>query len=560
MSATTEPRDATADHPAVARRWDVPAWLAPLALCVFAGTLLFARLGEPPRIIFDETYYVNDARSFLETGGVEESFAVHPPVGKWMIATSIRLLGDDPFGWRASGAVAGIAIVLLTWLLAQRLLRHRWQAVLAVFLLITDGLFLVQSRTAMLDIHLALFVLLGAYLLTRDLQDLDARARTAGGQIGRSLRWRWLAGVAFGLAAATKWSGLLAIGAGLVLVVGYELLARRRLLGSMRRHPARLAWAVVAPLLLVPIGTYVVTYVPWLAAYEHTTEGQDDCREATDAGEPCTYPLGARVRGLVREHVDIARFHRDLESTHAYRAEPWTWPVMGRPIAYYYESCPDEPTREELGECEVEPGQSAEVLALGNPALWWGFLALLPLLTAAMGRRHGPTWVLAGFYGGLVVPWLLVARPAFFFYMAPSVPFMALGVGAAMGRLRERPRDGVPWLAGATAGLVAAVSARVAGAAAAPAAMAFAFGWVFAPMGVAAALERRRLKRAVPDHGGKPVEEPEVSPPSALPAVVTSVVLALLALGLLVWFLPVWFGIPIDADALRARWWFDTWI
>ncbi len=566
MTTATEPRTGPADHPAVRRLREHGHWLAPAGLVLLSFVVLFTRLSEPARIIFDETYYVEDARHFLVTGGVEESFAVHPPVGKWMIAGSIRLLGDTAFGWRAAGALAGSGIVLVTWLLGLRLFHRRWQALLACTLLLLDGLFVVQARTAMLDIFLALFTVLGAWLLVRDLQDLDAHAEAPDALAARPGRDRWLAGVAFGLAVATKWSGLLAIAVAAILVVGFELVARRRAFGTPWRRPGRLAWLLVGPLLLVPAATYAASYLPWLAAYEHTTEGRDDCAEqvaddpAVASEADCRHPMTARVRGLVREHVDIARFHRDLESTHAYRSDPYTWPLMIRPIAYYYEACDDGA---DVGECEVPPGTAAEVLALGNPALWWGWALLVPLLTGAMGRRNAAAWVVAGFHGGLFVPWLVVARPAFFFYMVPAVPFLALGTALAVGRLRDRPRDWVPWAAGGLVGLAAAVAVRVLGGTGTAAAIAFGTGWILAPLLATGAQEWSRLRLREPSlDGALPAWHAPRAPlgTSRVPAIVVGALLVTGAAVAFAWFHPLWYGIPIDADALRARWWLDTWI
>lgn len=541
-------------------------------LVLVAGVLLLNRLEQPPRIIFDETYYVNDARSFLVTGGVEDSFAVHPPVGKWMIASTIWLVGDQSMGWRLAGALSGMGMVLVCYLLALRLFRARWQAALAAVLLTLDGLFLVQARTSMLDIFLALFVLLGAWLLVRDLQDLDATSLSEGALAGRGLRDRWLAGGAFGLAIATKWSGLLALAAALVLVVGFEVLAHRR-----TRPPGkgvvRLLWVVVGPLLLLPTATYLVTYIPWLVNYQYTTEGNEDCPGAADGTATCEASVGDRLHGLWREHGDILRFHQNLESTHSYRSDPISWPVLARPVAYYYETCREDRPVED-GPCEIPVGTASEVLGLGNPALWWGFLLVLPLLTASMGRRNPSAWVLGGFYGGLYLPWLVVARPAFLFYMAPVVPFMALGMAHAMGRIREAPRDWLPWVAGLGAGVVAAFGARIAGSPRLTIAVAFALGWTLAPMFAAAVWERMRAEPLLVDEETGDVEVADEAPPrllpwwplgevpaaSRVPAMVVTGLVVVLVVGVFLWFLPIWTGVPMDPDVLRGRWWFESWI
>lgn len=549
----------------------------PVLLLLLAQQLLLNRLQEPPRIIFDETYYVNDALSFLQTGGVEDSFAVHPPVGKWMIAGSIWIVGDNAAGWRIAGAVTGIAMVMLTYFLSLRLLRSRWQAGIAAVLLLFDGLFLVQARTSMLDIFLAFFVLLGAFFIVRDLQDLDHRGHTAGGLAGRGLRDRWLAGAAFGLAAGTKWSGLLGLAVALILVVGFEIIAHRRTRKGIGF--GRLLWVVVGPLLLLPATVYLVSYIPWMVSYEYTTEGHEDCPGAAEGTAPCDASVGDRLHGLWREHGDILRFHRNLESTHSYRAEPYTWPVLGRPVAYFYETCKDDRPVDD-GPCEVPPGTAAEILALGNPIFWWSFLALLPLVSASMGRRDPSSWVLGGFYGGLFLPWMVVARPAFLFYMVPAIPFMAVTVAHALGRLRQRPTDPLPWLAGGGAGLTAALSAKLAGASVVGIGIAFAIGWVMAPILVAAAWDRRRRgpdpDEAVevdPETGDVAVVVPaertlrpwwptrlEPTGASALPAKIVTAILLVAVLAAFVWFLPIWTGVPMDPSDLRARWWLSSWI
>src|SRR5687767_10480874 len=63
------------------------AFLIPLALVLIAGGLRFYRVGYPDRIYFDETYYALHAEEIIDVG-VEKGFAVHPPVGKWLIASS----------------------------------------------------------------------------------------------------------------------------------------------------------------------------------------------------------------------------------------------------------------------------------------------------------------------------------------------------------------------------------------------------------------------------------------------------------------------------------------
>ncbi|MDP9022300.1 MAG: phospholipid carrier-dependent glycosyltransferase [Actinomycetota bacterium] len=547
----------------------IVAVVVPLLLVLAAGTARVVLLGHPDRIIFDETYYVEDARSYLDQG-VEHGFAVHPPVGKWLIAAGIAVAGDEPFGWRISTAVAGTLLVLLTYLIGLRLLRWRGAAALAGLLAAVDGLLFVQSRTSMLDIFLAMFVALGAWLLLVDrdrsglarrrdgraMRTVGDRAVPAGGSVDeppaddrtvaagwattvasdrsttggqtaaqqppsdvahvprRGHAFRVAAGAAFGLAVATKWSALLALAAGVLVTAGWELAWRRRLTGQPTAMLGRLIASLAVAFVLVPAGVYVASYVPWLINYEHTTEGRDVCR-----GErPCQVSIPGRLAGLWRYQLAIANFHTDLDAEHPYRAPAYTWPVIGRPMVYYWENCDRQraagvATRTDEGElvepdpCRVAPGNAGEIIALGNPGLWWVALGALVPLAAGAARRDGRAWFVVAFWGAQFLPWLVVSlpgvpfsRPLFFFYMTPIVPFLALAVAY-----------GVVWLD--------------------------------------ETVERVATRRTV-----------TLPRTSVTPGAVVGALVGLVAVGLFVYFYPVLAGVELPEAAVRQRWWFDAWV
>ena len=569
--------------------------VVPAVLLGVAGVLAFVRLEEPARIIFDETYYVNDARQYL-VHGVEEGFAVHPPVGKWLIAAGIEVLGDTPVGWRVPGAAAGALSVLLTYLIGLRVFGRIGPAALAGLLLATDGLFLVQARTSMLDIFLALFTVLGAWLLLVDrdrsglgdappprVDDLtehadddavsaeeaadaevtDAREEAAPVELPRRGHpYRVLAGVAFGLAIATKWSGLMPLAAAFLVALVWELAWRRRWTGRMRTGAGRAIGSLAVGLVLVPLTVYALTWVPWLVNYPYTHEGGKECETAEDVlRDPCPVSPVGRLAGLGRYHEAILRFHLTLEAEHPYRAPAYTWPIMARPVVYYYETCSEDRangvyTENDDGKlvppepCVVEQGDTAEIIAVGNPALWWGFLAATGLLAAGLARRDRRAWFVAAFWGMQFLPWLIVARPAFFFYMVPVVPFLALGIGYAATVLdEERPLVG-PVTGGALGaalgfaagfGFEALVDAETTTARW----VALGIGW-FLGAAVGDRIDRKRTREVVPRRMSR--------------GALTGALLAVVAVVLLVYFLPVWTGLPMDADAVRQRWWFNGWI
>jgi dolichyl-phosphate-mannose-protein mannosyltransferase len=246
MMSSTDPATATApDRAAELRTRLVPpmpgsafwGWAGPLLVTLFGGFLRFNRLSVPHAVVFDETYYAGDAWGILKHGteilhvknanalmlrgstailkGTTSEYVAHPPLGKIMIAAGEWLFGLTPFGWRFSVALVGSLAILMTARIARRLTRSTLLGCIAGLLLALDGLELVLSRTAILDIFVMFWVLAAFGLLVIDRDRTRARvAAAAAGPDGTGrakLGVRWLlvlAGACLGAACASKWNGV----------------------------------------------------------------------------------------------------------------------------------------------------------------------------------------------------------------------------------------------------------------------------------------------------------------------------------------------------------------
>src|SRR5919205_317186 len=98
---------------------------------VFALTIgWFARLyklGFPPGPMWDEIYFPVFARDYLNG---TPFFDLHPPLGKFIIAAGIAIVGDTPIGWRIMPALFGCAMIPLAAALSWYLFRDRIAALL----------------------------------------------------------------------------------------------------------------------------------------------------------------------------------------------------------------------------------------------------------------------------------------------------------------------------------------------------------------------------------------------------------------------------------------------
>ena len=398
------------------------AWLpadtrALVLITLLAGLLRLIGLSAPGEIVFDESYYAQDACWYLYQSEAlcthrGEATPHHPPLAKWLIAAGISLFGYTPFGWRIAAWTIGTLSIALLYLLARRLLLSTAGASIAAGLLAVDFLHFVHSRLAMLDIFVTTFGL-AAFLFA--VYDRDSASR------GLWRPWRIAAGLAAGAAIASKWSGLSALAGVIALTVWWD--ARR----SGGRAQGR---TVIASLPSILLSLVVVPAIVYAASHIGRIQGQ--------VFSP-PWDTGSWVYEFLRRQWRTVKFHTRTFPPHPYQSPPWSWLLLRRPVVYFWE--------------ESGP-YLREILATGSPLVWWSSILAIGAAAVRWTRSRGDaeTVIVIGF-AVTYLPWILFDRVRtfmFLFYLLPATPFLCLAVARVAVAALARP-----WGKVASAGFIA---------------------------------------------------------------------------------------------------------
>jgi dolichyl-phosphate-mannose--protein O-mannosyl transferase len=457
-------------------------WVATMAVTLLAAFLRLWDLGKPRAFLFDETYYAKDAWSLLHHGYSQEyvekvnqqildgrttdlwtgvpNMVVHPELGKWLIALGESAFGMDPFGWRIASAVVGALMVMVMIRLARRVTRSTMLGVVAGLLMCFDGLHLVLSRLALLDLFVAFFTLCAVSCMVAD-RDWGRRRMARAVPTGTRLApeswgplllwrpWRLATGVFWGLAVGTKWSALFPLAVFGLLMWAWDSGARRSF--GVRRAVWKSAIFDAMPALfyvvLVPLLIYVATWTGWLLHASEYERALSDTQYGPYWGDYLrvdargVFPeMWESLRSLWHYHHDVYAFHTQFlnDSKHVYQSNPWGWLVLNRPVGVdaQLDIAPGEQG------CAAASGSTClrQVLLLGNPVVWWfGTIAALWAVVAWVGRRDWRYGLVTVGIAATWLPWLRYDdRPIFIYYAISILPFIVLGATMLLGEILGR--------------------------------------------------------------------------------------------------------------------------
>jgi dolichyl-phosphate-mannose--protein O-mannosyl transferase len=347
-----------------------------------------AGVAVPDKLYFDEVHYVPAARQMLSADvSAPQLNPMHPPLAKQLIALSIDVFGDTPLGWRYASVLFGALAIVGVYLCGLAVFSAQGPAIAAAMIAFFNQMVFVQSRIAMLDIFALAFGLFATAAFLRGFNEQ------------RPQLWFGLAGLAGGMAAACKWSGLFVLATCMVVIAAVRLMQgwRVRFLdaGDQDWYRAdlwpdfKLAHFGVC-FVLIPAIVYFATFVPL-----HGFSPLD---------------IWEAQRRIFSDNTTTAL------AGHSYMSAWPSWPLLVRPVWFLFDK---------VGEDEI-----SAVVFLGNPLVFWPMLPALALgLRDLVVARRRDAFLVVAFYFGPYLAWALLPRTlAFLYYYLPSATFGSLAL------------------------------------------------------------------------------------------------------------------------------------
>jgi len=354
------------------------------------------------QLMFDEGYYIPAVHNMLGLeampgdpyryvrDGIDPNIE-HPVGAKRIIAASVRLVGDNAYGWRLPSAIFGTLAILFVFLLARRLTGSDAVGLAAAGLAALDPMMLVHSRVAMLDIFVVTFTLAGVYSYVT----------------GRAI----MAGLLIAAAVCCKLTGL----AGLVVIAIFEV--GRSWID--RTRTAKWSTARLRPLLLMT--TSAVVAVPALL-----------------------WLLNRGVSVFANPFDNLFYAYTHQAATYGFRppgpipqSRPWEWLLNRQEINYFQQ-----------GVLHLRGLYNPFLIFTTVPLTLWS------LFHFVRQRSESALLVLA-MVGGCFLPLVLASlqtpRQTYLYYFLPTLPALAVGVSVFGASVRLPRAITLAYIAGAAA-------------------------------------------------------------------------------------------------------------
>ncbi|MFN8576101.1 MAG: phospholipid carrier-dependent glycosyltransferase [Candidatus Sericytochromatia bacterium] len=389
----------------VIQKFDLKDLSIILIMMVVSTLLRMFYLTFPEEMVFDEVYHARAAGEYMR--GVNPFEWVHPPLAKLLISVGTSVFGLNSFGWRIMPVIFGTLFIPIMYIFGKSMFGKRYTGILAALIVSIDGVFFVQSRTAMTNIFATFFQITAVMFFWLYVQHDYHQEKKS-----KTFTYFALSGLFISLALATRWTSLGALAFILGAMIWYKFLFTVNLNDLLSGDFKALAYGfnkkeipfwILAGIcfVILPASIYLMAYIPYMNL-NHTIKETLDMQKG------------------------IYSYHKNLRDPHPYYSEWYTWPFLIRPTWYYFRDFKD--------------GTMGGIIALGNPAIWWSsvFVTIFSLYKAIKEKQAHLLYIGLGFII-LYLPWAVSPRiKNFSHYLFEAIPYACLSITFLISYLWEK--------------------------------------------------------------------------------------------------------------------------
>jgi dolichyl-phosphate-mannose--protein O-mannosyl transferase len=334
---------------------------------------------------FDEQLFTGAAYAFVH--GLADTYEEeHPPLGKVIIASGIKIFGMTPFGYRFMGALFGLLMLPLIYAFARRLFGSGIYPVIAVALFATDFMRFTMSRMATVEPFLIFFIIASWYFMFCYIET-DFKL-----PLKKLLLPLALSGLFMGLAISVKWSGLYSA-LGLAVIFFIDLWNRYKESPKVfKKHIKPLIRMCFVFFGIVPFIVYFLSYIPYMSM-----------------------PYMNGFQSFIDNQIHMFTFHSSFPGQFDFEAPWYLWPFNIKPILLSGFTYFDIPGID---------GMAYVIILMGNPVVWYLGLAALVYSLIRKFDRDARFLIIA--YAAQIVPWMFISRSMFIYHYFPCVAFLVL--------------------------------------------------------------------------------------------------------------------------------------
>ncbi len=355
---------------------------------------------------FDEIYHVRNA--YEVANGQYMYYSVHPLLGTNIIALFIKLFGLSPFIWRLPGAIFGILMIPIFYLLIHALLTTTSISTLATIIFTFDFMHITTSRIATLEPFSIFFIILMFYFMLRyyytSFFDTPLKVQ---------FKYLFLSGLFMGIGIATKWTACYGA-VGLAILLFINLYERYKEYKYFKKNPQEYPEGMTDIFykntfltilvcfiffIFIPIIIYLLSFV-----VDHIYR------------EPYS------IMNIWRHNKYMYEYHATLKATHPFESTWYQWLLDVRPMWYYFKNGND---------------YANTIACFSHPLLCWtGLIAIcFNIYYAFIKKDKEAFFITIGILSNLL-PWVIIDRCVFSYHFYPTSIFIVSAIALLVDRLK----------------------------------------------------------------------------------------------------------------------------